>query len=387
MKVQIERLDHFGRGICYIDGKITFVENALKGEILDIEVASSKKNYNIGRVVSYIETSTDRRKALCPYYNECGGCFIQHMSYKKQLEFKENKVKDILSKYAGVSSDKCNPIVYDNEFNYRNKIILHGNNNDLGLYKKESNDIVNIDKCLLVNDNINYIINKINNYKGNNKCNIEEVLIRGNKDILLSIKGDFDKSKFSDVSFTTIEDSIYDKRFSISPESFYQVNSLVTPKLYGLVLDVFKGKHFSKVLDLYCGTGTIGILVSDYVDSVVGIEINESSYKNALDNKRKNNVSNIEFLLGKVEDNISNFKDIDCIIVDPPRKGLDNKTITSLKEIQSKKIIYVSCDPMTLARDIKLLSDIYEVLEYTPVDMFPNTYHVETVCVLTPKDL
>ena len=389
MKVVIERLDHFGRGICYIDNKITFVENALVGEVIDIEIISSKKKYNIGKAISYIKTSSDRRVPPCPYYNECGGCSIQHMTYEKQLEFKENKVKDILEKYADISKDKCNPIVYDKEFNYRNKIILHGYNNNLGLYKKESNDIVNIDNCLLANKNIEDMIKKLNEYKNNNKCTLKQVLIRGNNKLLLNIKGDYDinsiDNSFNNITFNYIEDTILNKKFRISPDSFYQVNELVVPKLYSLVIDEFKKERFSKALDLYCGVGTFGILVSDYVDFVVGIEVVEDAYKNALENRKINNINNIDFICGKVEDYIERFKNIDIVIVDPPRKGLDNKTTEVLKQIKSRKIIYVSCDPMTLARDIKNLNDVYEVKSYTPVDMFPNTYHCESVCILERK--
>ena len=149
-----------------------------------------------------------------------------------------------------------------------------------------------------------------------------------------------------------------------------------------LSVDFYKNNNCSRVLDLYCGTGTIGMLVSKYVDSVVGVEVESSSIKSANICKKLNGISNIEFIEGKVEDKIDLFKDINSIIVDPPRSGLDVHTIDIIKKLNPKSIVYVSCDPATLARDLNILKEKYNILEVHPVDMFPNTYHVETVCIL-----
>ena len=176
--------------------------------------------------------------------------------------------------------------------------------------------------------------------------------------------------------------SIGNKKYLESINSFFQVNNTLTKDLYNEVLINVKDKNYKKVLDLYCGTGTIGIYIKDYVDSVIGIDYNKSNVEDAIKNVELNSLDNIEFICDKVENRINEFKDIDLVIVDPPRAGLDNKTKEYLKKINSKEIIYVSCDPMTLARDIKDLSDTYKIKYIKPFNMFPRTYHCESVTVL-----
>ena len=369
MQITIEKLDNLGRGICYINNKITFVDNALPNEIVDIDIYKETKKYNLGKVISYIKTSKDRVAPPCKYYDICGGCHIMHMSYQKQLSFKENKVKEILKKYGNVEEDKIKDIVYNDEYGYRNKITLHTKDNKLGLYKRKSNDIVEIDKCLLVNNNIN---NQINKFRKEKLYTNEDITIRGVSDILTSL----DKEK------KYIIDEICNKKFIVSTESFYQINYKLVSSLYTKVISYLKDKNFNKILDLYCGTGTIGIIASDYVKEVIGIELNKSSYLDSLKNKKLNKVNNIEFINGKVEAYINEFNGIDAIIVDPPRKGLDKSIIDNIIKIKPELLIYVSCDPITLARDIKLLSSSYNIEEITPFDMFPNTYHCESVCLL-----
>ena len=179
-----------------------------------------------------------------------------------------------------------------------------------------------------------------------------------------------------------IKEKLFDKYFYVSNHSFFQVNTYMTEKLYELVINKIKNEHYKNALDLYCGTGTIGILISDYVDKVTGIEEVKDAVEDANRNKELNNVDNINFICGKVEDNIDSFKDIDLVIVDPPRSGLDNKTREQLLKINPIRIIYVSCDPATLMRDLNDLSKNYNIKEITPVDMFPRTYHCESITVL-----
>lgn len=399
MKVTIERLDHFGRGIAYLNNKITFVNNALPEEIVDIKIRKEKKKTIEATCQNRIEESTKRKKPECPYFAVCGGCNIMHMNYKEQALFKETKVKNIVKKYADTEEDRVHSILPSKEFYYRNKIVLHVKNKKIGLYKDKSNELIEIDKCFLVNGAINKAIEKVKKFVKETKNNIKQIIIRGEKNILLFIDGFVEEEKikdyFRDINVVAndkillnnghIINTLFNKKFIISPMSFYQVNQEQTKKLYSLVIDHLKDKKYNKILDLYCGTGTIGIIASDYVGEVVGIEVNTSSYKDALKNKKLNKTKNISFINGKVEDYIDDFKGIDLIIVDPPRSGLDKHVIEVLKNISPKEIIYVSCDPMTMSRNIKLLSDIYEVVEITPVDMFPNTYHVECVCILNRR--
>ncbi len=183
----------------------------------------------------------------------------------------------------------------------------------------------------------------------------------------------------------TLKSTIGDKEFIISYSSFFQINRKLTKRLYDEVLKTVKNKKPNKVLDLYCGTGTIGIYISDFAKEIIGIDNNGSNILDANKNKKLNKVNNIEFICDKVENRIDTFKNIDLIIVDPPRAGLDNKTKEYLQKIKSKTIIYVSCDPVTLSRDLKELNESYIINYIKPFNMFPKTYHVECVCVLKLK--
>lgn len=405
METLIEKLDHQGRGITHIDGKITFVENTLPDEIVDIEIMKSQKKINEAIVKKYIKKSPKRIESICPYYNECGGCDLLHLPYNDQLEYKQNKITEIMERYAEVSKEKIKPILSSpKNINYRNKVTLKSNGK-LGYYKRRTNDIVNIEYCYLVNEELNKKIKELNNFKLDN--GIEELMIRNVNESETSLTVDlrinennmekykkmsivvpnFSISKNRRLIFSTPKSNIIgklgNKQFLISPTAFYQVNTLQTENLYNKVLSYVKELHNPIVLDLYCGTGTIGIYISDYAKEVLGVEINSQAIKDANKNKKINEINNINFIAGDTKLVLRNneFK-ADIIIVDPPRAGLDKEVVDDLIKIKAKKIIYVSCDPITLARDIKLLNKEYEVEEVTPVDMFPNTYHVECVVKL-----
>ena len=400
MRVKIEKLDHFGRGICYIDGKICFVENTLPGEDVKIKINLEKKKYILGSVKDFYSVSPDRVDDVCPYKDKCGGCDLSHLSYKKENEYKCLKVKEILRKYADVDEVLVEDVSFGEEYNYRNKITLHGDHNIIGYYKKNSNDIVPINKCLLVDEKINHIINVINMMSSDNEY--KDIIIRVSNDseeVLISITG---KVKGYEVledlcdsliinnevvkGERTIMSFIGEKRFIISDKGFFQVNKTLTERLYNEVLNIVKEVKPKKVLDLYCGCGTIGIYISDYVDEVVGVEVFKESIENAKKNKKLNNCNNIRFICDKVENVIDNIKDnTDLVIVDPPRGGLDTTSVNVLLGMNVNNLVYVSCDPVTLARDIKLLKEKYNVVSIKPFNMFSRTYHVECVCLLKAK--
>ena len=396
MITNIEKLDNFGRGITYINDKICFVDNALPNEKVEIEITKEKKKYLEAKIIKILEKSEDRIKPLCPYSNECGGCNLSHLSYEKENDFKYNKVKDLIKKF--IKEDiELKGIVYDKEYEYRNKIVLHGNNNVSGQYKKYSNDIVNIDKCLLVNNRINEIIKLL---KSNS---IEEATIKTSNNlnnILLDIKGNINnidelKSKVDVLIINnkllstnkSIISNIGNNKYYLSSNSFFQVNRFLTESLYNEVLNIVKTINPCEVLDLYCGTGTIGIYISNYCREIVGVDYNKSNIEDANKNKELNNCNNISFICNKVENIIDNYKDIDLIIVDPPRSGLDDHTRKILKKMMSKTIIYVSCDPVTLMRDLKDLKEKYNIKYIKPFNMFPRTYHVECISVLERKSV
>lgn len=364
MLVRIERMDHDGRGIGYINNKIVFVSNALPNELVDIKIIKEKSKYFIGEVINIIEKSPYRIESNCPYYDKCGGCDLMHLSYENELNYKADKVKNVLKKYACVNIE---PIIVKSDLreNYRNKITLHKGNNKPGYVKRNSNEILDIDSCKLVSDSIN-------KYLQFNSVN-EDVIVRCNE------VGDVVSTSDKKIIMT-----INNLKYQIDINSFFQVNSNVTSKVFNHIINFIDNDDI--VLDLYSGVGTLSILASTKAKYVYGIEVNDYSYRNALDNIILNKISNIEFLCGKVSDKIDLIKDnFNTIITDPPRSGMDKYTISVIKSKLPKKIIYMSCDPITLARDIKLLSDNYYIDNITLFDMFPNTKHVECVCVLKLK--
>lgn len=398
--MKIEKLDYYGRGISRSSGKVYFIENALKDEDVSITLLKEKKKYCEAKLKEISNISKDRTEAKCKYYNVCGGCQLMHIKEEKQEEFKKEKVEEILKKFPKYNKD-VNDIVFSKNFNYRNKVVLHVKDNKLGFYKNKTNELIEIDKCLLLNPVINDLISYLKNYI--ELKDIEKITIKvGNKtnEVMLIIDGSIAKYQklleivdvliINEKVMTTkdyITSYIGNKKYIIKKNSFFQVNYDISTRMYNKVKDVIVKEKSKNVLDLYCGTGTIGIYISDVVSKITGIEVVSDAIEAANINKKINNVENIEFILGKVEDKldfISN-NNIDTIIVDPPRSGLHKKVIPTLEKISPKTIIYVSCDPITMARDINLLSNNYELVEVTPYDMFPNTYHVECVAVLKLK--
>ena len=392
--LKIDSLDHNGRGIAHLSNKVVFVENALEGEIVEINILNDKKNYIEANVSRYIQKSNERVEGLCPYYEVCGGCDILHMSYEKQLEFKQNKIRNIVDKYLD-KSIKVNKIVKSgNQFEYRNKVTFQVKNK-LGFYKNKTNNIVKIDKCLLaskkINESIEYLnkldLSKIDKITCRSTSNELMIIIDSNSNIDISPIKDIASSIYIKDKLVYGSPNIYNMigtyKYIISPESFFQINDDICKKLYDKIYD--ETKDSKNILDLYCGTGSIGIYVSEN-KNILGVEINESAIKDANINKEINNVKNISFICGDSgkESKKIDFKP-DTIIVDPPRSGLDNNTINNILELNPNKIIYVSCDPMTLVRDLKLLNNDYNIVDITPFDMFPNTKHVENLTVLERK--
>ena len=323
MEVKIEKLDNFGRGITYINDKICFVEDALENEIVDIEITNDKKKYQEAKVVNYISISNKRIEEECPFSKICGGCNLNHISYEDENKFKEEKLKQLVEKYTNIDSNLVQEITYDERNNYRNKIVLHGSNNKLGLYQKQSNDIVEIDKCILVDDRINEIITLLKNI---NK-DIKEATIKisnDTKEVMVEIKGEvldtYELINTVDVLIINNEylsdkkqiiNPIGNKKYYESISSFFQVNKTLTEKLYNEALNVVKEDKPNTVLDLYCGTGTIGIYISDYCNKIIGIDYNKSNIEDANKNKELNNCNNIEFICDKVENQIDKFNNID----------------------------------------------------------------------------
>ena len=397
--MKVEKLDHYGRGIIKENGKIGFIKNALINEEIEYKIISEHKNYFEGEMLKVNNKNDNRIEPICKYYLECGGCNLLHMNSELKRSFKEEKVENVLRNL----NIKINNLVYSNEFNYRNKVVLHVSNGKLGFYKDKSNFLIEIDKCYLLNNKINEVISYLKDYV-KKETNINKITIKlGNitNEVMIIIDGIVNSySKLLDIcDCLIINDKIItdkeniisyigNKKYYISRNSFFQVNYDISTKIYDKVKDYIKEMNSKNVLDLYCGVGTIGIYVADIVDNVLGIEVVDDAIEDAIKTKELNGINNIEFMLGKAEDLIKDLNNkFDTVIVDPPRSGLDKKVVNFLKTIKPNNIIYVSCDIMTLKRDLEFLKEDYKVLEVTPYDMFPNTYHVETVMILERKTL
>lgn len=403
--VDITSLDHNGRGIGKVNNKIIFIENTLPNETVSFKVIKDKKNYLEGNLIKIFKKSNDRITPICPYYEECGGCNLMHTNYDFQLNFKEKKIKNIFNKYLN-STIKINKIIRsDKNINYRNKVTFQVDKK-IGFYKRKSNDIVYINKCFLIDNKINDIIDDLNKLDLESiksitcRCNENDIMV------VISVKNKINESSVINTlkdkctsiiinyknNFKCIYGNNYiintigDKYYFVTNDGFFQINKDITYKLYSKIKEYSNLTGNETVLDLYCGSGTIGIFLSDMCKKVIGVEINKYSIECAKKNLKLNNINNCEFICDST-DNISLNINPDIIILDPPRSGLSKKAITDIISFKAKKIIYVSCDPMTLVRDLNLLNEYYDILEITPFDMFPNTHHVECISVLHRKNL
>ena len=409
MSYKIERLDHQGRGITYINGKIAFVKDTLPGEEIELKIIKENSKLIEAEPTSFLKESQLRVKELCPYYKECGGCNLLHMSYEEQIKYKQSKIVDIMKKYADINSEVIKQIVpCDRQFHYRNKVTLKVEEK-LGYFKEKTYELIPIEKCLLVNDKINEIIKILNGYT--DLSNIKEVVIKSFTDketmLIIYLQEDeinanllnylskhvdniivYDNNKkiIKRIGKGNIIAKLKEKKFKIGANSFFQVNMDQTLNIYDKIAEYLSKNEVSTVLDLYCGVGSIGLYsVSNYA-KLIGVEIVPEAIENAKTNAELNSMENTKFLVGDTKTILmhSNYK-ADTIIVDPPRAGLDKSVIEDIKKINPNMLIYLSCDPITLARDLKLLSDLYDVEELIPYDMFPNTHHVETLVKLIKK--
>ncbi len=376
--------DNIGNGIAKQNNFVIFIKNVLFGEKVKIKIIKINKKYAIGEVIEIIEKSSKRVDIICPYYNSCGGCNFLHTTYDNERNIKLKYLERLFNR-------KINYLKVNNELNYRNKIVLHVNNGILGLYNDKTHDICEIDSCYLINPKINDFISYLKEF---DLSNVDEVMIRCiDSKIMLNIKTnkennilkniDCDSLYINDIFIKGKEyliDEINNFKFSIYPASFYQVNKEGMINIYNTALDYISRNN--SLLDLYCGTGTIGIWLNSKFNSITGVEINESSIKNANINKDLNNIKDIKFICSDAKNIKGNF---DAVVVDPPRIGLSKDVIDYLNNCNSSEIVYISCNPNTLKRDIDLLYN-YEVKSISCTDMFPRTKHVECVSLLCLKN-
>ena len=383
-KVEIIDEDNIGNGIAKVDNMIIFVQKALKGDILDIKITSIKKRYATASISKIIYPSNNRIIPKCKYYDKCGGCSFLHTTYKNERNIKHK----YLEKLFGMNVEYLDT---NQELNYRNKVTLHVKNGILGLYNENTHEICEINNCLLLDPMINLKISEIKRF---DLSNISQIMIRLiNNKIMISVTSIKDDINIKNIKCDSLyingklvkgEEYLIDEvngfKFSIYPESFYQVNK------NGMIGIYNKAKHYlannNSLLDLYCGTGTIGIWMNDKFKKITGIEINKSSIKNANINLELNNLKNLKFICRDAKDTNDKF---DSIIVDPPRNGLSSHVIDYLNYSNAKEIVYISCNPNTLKRDIDALNK-YDLRFISCADMFPRTKHIECISLLTKKE-
>lgn len=431
-----EGYTHDGAGVVHHDGFVFFVPNLIEGEKAEIGITSIKKTYGYGRIIQLLEPSPHRVTPKCNVYRKCGGCQLMHMDYETQKVFKEDKVKNCFYMNAKMEVNVHPIITTDHLEFYRNKVQvpIHWNGKDIerGFYQQHSNTIIQYDTCYVQSELSNQIIDAITKWLKEYHIakEIRHILLKHahfTNEVMICLIArhhDFNhldklvhkihtsyqevksivlvENRRSDnvildgneyVLFGNgyIEEELLGCRFRISAKSFFQINPYATEKLYQTALDYAGIDETKTVIDLYCGTGTIGILASKKAKKVYGIEIVKEAIEDAKKNASLNGVENIEFM---VKDAGAGANELlkrkiqpDIVIVDPPRKGCSKDTLLAIHKMNPKTLVYISCDPATLARDCKILQEYnYEIKEIQPVDLFPNSLHVETVILLSRKE-
>ena len=407
--LDITDLSYEGKGIARKDNLVYFVENALDTETVQAQVIENKSRYARAKAIKILNPSPDRVVSECKVYPKCGGCSLRHMSYERQLRLKKETVLSNLRRIGHLEIDDIKIFPNPLPNGYRNKAEYKVSNNLIGFYEDNSHRIVPHDKCLLVDDTINDIKNIIKNYLTSDISTVTikkadegyMVIIESEKDLpenLLEALKNF-RPVVSIIQNSSVEarliygkpyitDNLCGLEFQISADSFYQVNKIQTEKLYSIakqfLLDSASKEDLKEktLLDLYCGIGTVGLYMADSVKYVIGVEIGKSAIENARDNTLINSITNAEFICADAKDAIEQI-DYNILVADPPRKGLDEKVIRAIRDKQPETIIFISCNSSTLARDIGLLSDLYQIKDIAAVDMFTHTSHVETVVLIT----
>ena len=431
-------LDSEGNGVCKIDDFIFFVKGPLKGERVSIKVEKLNKNFGLASLNQIYSKSPYRVKPICPYYEACGGCNLMHFNYKMHAQYKKYVVKDLIKRIGKLDVVVNDTISMEEPLHYRNNVqVSFARDNGIvkaGFYAKRSHNVIDMETCIIAPQIANRIVthlkklftvNKISIYDPKTKkgC-IKHVIIRANKnsDVMLCFVTNTKELEKKDILVDELTkkfpkivsilhninigdtpvhlgnetkllygnrfltSTIFDVVFEVGLSSFYQVNTFQMEKLYQKVFDYLKLTKEDTLIDAYCGIGTMGLIASKHCKEVYGIEVVEEAIENANRNKELNNIENATFILGKAEDEINaivkNIK-ISALIVDPPRKGCEESFLKAIVGI--KKIVYVSCNPSTLARDLKYLSEYYNIIEVTPVDMFCYSNHVESVCYMELK--
>ena len=440
LRVTIEDYSNEGHGVARVEGFVLFVPDAAVGEVMDVHVLKVGRSFGYAKILKVITPSPDRRESDCAVSSRCGGCAFRHIDYQSELDHKADKVKNALIRIGGIDAPPMQPILgADETCGYRNKaqypIRSQGGKTVAGFYATGSHRIIETERCPLQPEIFDKLLSftlKFMDRHGISAYDEETgsglvrhlYLRRGEKSGEIMYCPVINGSKLPDAlaaelsdafpevrcicinenrektnvilgkktrfltERTYILDRLLDKEFAISPASFYQVNPIQTERLYAKAAELADIQAGETVLDLYCGIGTIGICTADNAKELVGIEIVPEAVENAKANARRNHLSNTRYLCADAKKGaaalLAEGYHFDTIIIDPPRKGCDNATLEALCTLAPRKLVYISCDPATLARDVRYLAAHgFALQSATPVDLFPRTTHVETVAFLT----
>ena len=439
LELTVDSVTLEGAGVGRVDGFAVFVPGALAGERVRIHVIKATASYAVGKLLEVLETSPHRVDPLCPVYAKCGGCAFGHVTYEEELRIKERQVAEALNRLGGLKEVPLRPILgMDQPKRYRNKgAFPYGmteKGSAFGFYAPRSHRLVPVDDCLIEQQSVCRGVNAVKAWadryhiqpyeertgKGCLRHAVARVTTSGELMAVIVTKGDLphrkeltDALSFADSVYWNRNDKntnvIFGDRFTllsgkpvlretlsglafeVSPRSFLQVNPIQTQKLYGAALDLLAPQPHETVADVYCGIGTISLLLAQRAGQVVGIEVVPEAVENARENAARNGVQNAFFLCAPAEEAlpklVADGQIIDCLAVDPPRKGCDPQVIEAILASGAKRVAYVSCNPATLARDVKLLTaGGFIVQAVQPVDMFPRCGHVECVTLMTRKE-
>jgi 23S rRNA (uracil1939-C5)-methyltransferase len=429
-------LTHDGLGVCKIDNFSIFVKYLLPNEEALIKITKINKSFGFGEIINIYKESVNRIEPICKHYYECGGCDLLHVNYKYQLEFKKKMAEESFKRLGNLDLKVDNIYGMNEPLFYRNKVQVFFDMNDKlisGFYQSKTHKVFSLEECFIQTDTASMIVkdftrlaNKYNltSYDETLKKGIlRSMLIRSNSaceyiiviivrhDIEVALKniaeelkrlypniiqfimnlnyketntilGKKDKIIFYNKMLYEVVNNI---KYVIDYKSFFQINYVQMVKLFNKVKDYIT-IYDKTVVDGYCGVGAISLQVANKVNKVFGIEIVEEAITNANLNKEINNIKNVDFILGKTEKQLKAIKNIDCIIVDPPRKGLDIELVNSIVDKKINKIIYVSCNVATLARDLAVFNKNYNIIEVNAFDLFPHTKGLEMCCLLTLKN-
>ena len=433
-----------GEGIAKIDNFTIFIPGAIKGEKVKIIIVKVLSSHAFGKILEIINKSETRQEVDCSTYKRCGGCNLRHIKYEETLKMKQNAVQSLVNKTLINKLKVQETVGMENPFHYRNKaqypVGINKNGEPIiGVFANRTHEVIPMEKCLIQNQQSEKIAKHILQFIKENKISIynektgkglfRHVVIKvgiKTKQIMciLVINGKIIPqeqkliqdliTKFPEIKTIVkninikntnvilsqeniniygegyIEYILGEYTFKISPLSFYQVNPVQAEKLYNLGVEMAQISKKDTVFDLYCGIGTISLFMAKYAKKVYGIEIVNEAVEMAKENAKSNNIINAEFYAGDVEivlDDLINKKGVnaDIVMFDPPRKGLDKNSINNILKIKPKKIVYISCNPATLIRDLAMFEETYEIKNIVPVDMFPFTSHVECVSLLSIK--